>query len=117
MSFFHSDVNITSVFQSDAFENFMDHLDSTKTDAIAFLTVYPYDGFDVVSDAAITDFSTRVAAHLKKGRRFLIRYGSEMNGKQRSIHAFVGNWFAYGKQPTKFIESWKRVVSAVRSAQ
>lgn len=28
----------------------------------------------------------------------------------------IGAWFSYGQQPTAFLESWRKVVSAIRAA-
>jgi len=80
LSLFQSDVNITDVLQSDYFDNFMSQLESTDSDCYAILTVYPIQGFDVVSDAAIQDLANRLIPVLNKGRRIFLRYGSEMNG-------------------------------------
>ncbi|KAJ3150066.1 hypothetical protein HDU86_006790 [Geranomyces michiganensis] len=73
----------------------------TGTDAIAYLTVYPMQGFDKVTDAHIQE----LAGYLTKtARRFIIRYAPEMNG----------NWFAYGQDPAAFIENWRRFVTIMR---
>jgi hypothetical protein len=79
-------------------------MDEVKSNAIMFLTVYPFDGFEVVSDKSIQDFANVVLNITSKGRRVMIRYASEMNG----------NWFAYGQQPTAFIASFRKVVDVFR---
>jgi hypothetical protein len=52
------------------------------------------------------DFATRVSARAARGTKIFIRYASEMNG----------NWFRYGQQPAAFLDSWKKFVTAVRTA-
>ncbi|KAJ3277273.1 hypothetical protein HK104_003473 [Borealophlyctis nickersoniae] len=104
LSFFQSDINLTSTLQLPT--EFDQQVDATGTDAILYLTVYPIQGFDVVTDSAVADLAKEVKSLCDKGRRVFIRYASEMNGA----------WFAYGQQPTKFLKSWKQVVDTIRTA-
>jgi hypothetical protein len=62
-------------------DNFFGQIDATGTDAIAYLTVYPYNGFENVGEEAVQDLAARIAKAVEAGRRFFIRYASEMNGK------------------------------------
>ena len=104
-SFFQSDMNIDAVFSTWNFTNFMEQMPQ-DLNTIAYLTLYPMKGFVAVSEAALKNFTDLLNGEVIKGRRFFIRYASEMNG----------NWFPYGQQPTPFKESWIRVVKAVRDA-
>ena len=80
MSLFQSDVNITNVLQADYMDDLVQQVTKTKTDAIVYLTVYPFEGFGNVSDAAINQLAEKVANVTKTGTRMFIRYASEMNG-------------------------------------
>jgi hypothetical protein len=44
LSFFQSDVNITSTLQSASLDNFVSQVAATATDAFIYLTVYPMEG-------------------------------------------------------------------------
>ena len=81
MSLFQSDVNISYTLQSQFVDHFFSQLDATHTDAIAYLTVYPMEGFEQVSEAALEDLAIKIANQTRKGRRVFIRYASEMNGR------------------------------------
>lgn len=106
MSFFHSDFNLTADCQPLEIDNFFDQLYATNTDAIAYLTIYPMEGFSAVSDSALDELSLKIATAVSRGTRVFIRYASEMNG----------NWFVYGQRPLEFLESWKRVVGVIRNS-
>ena len=105
-SFFQSDFNLTSDCQPEAMNQFFQQLDDSGTDAIAYVTLYPIQGFDNVTDGAISQVSGILASQIQKGHRIFLRYGSEMNG----------NWFVYGRQPVSFIASWKRVIGRIKDA-
>ncbi|KAJ3172990.1 hypothetical protein HDU88_004449 [Geranomyces variabilis] len=77
----------------------------TNTDAIVYLTVYPMNGFDAVTDAHIQELGGYLKTAADAGRRFMIRYAPEMNG----------NWFVYGQDPVAFIAGWRRFVTAMRA--
>lgn len=104
MSFFQSDVNITSTLQSEFLDSFLAQVSETNTSAIVYLTVYPMEGFDKVSDSALSDLSSRLKKAVDSGRKVFIRYAPEMSG----------NWFRYGQQPVSFKDSWKRVIGYLR---
>ena len=40
----------------------------------------------------------------------------EILRKEADCKNFLGGWFRYGQQPTKFLESWKKVTDIVRAA-
>jgi hypothetical protein len=105
-SFFQSDFNLTSDCQPNEVESFFKQLDESGTNAIALITLYPILGIDQVSDNAISQISSIIGQQISKGRRIFLRYGPEMNG----------NWFVFGRQPVAYIESWKKVVGAIRQA-
>lgn len=105
-SLFQSDYNLTSDCQPEQMNRFFQQLDDSKTDAIAFVTLYPIMGFNNVTDGAISQVSGILSAQIQKGRKIFLRYGSEMNG----------NWFVYGRQPVAFINSWKRVIGRIKEA-
>lgn len=102
-SFVQSDINITDHLQYP--DEFIKHLDDSKADTIMYLTVYPFEGFDKVTDEAYDEFVQLIIKLVNAGRRVLIRYASEMNG----------SWFNYGQKPKDFIASYRKVVDLVRS--
>jgi hypothetical protein len=70
------------------------------------LTVYPYDGFDAVSEAAHQQLVDKIATLAKSGMKMLIRYASGMNG----------SWFRYGQQPRAFLRNWRKLYDDVKNA-
>ena len=104
-SFFQSDMNITDTLQLEFVENFIQQVEETGTDSFLYLTIYPWDGYDKISDSALNDLANVIKRVADKGRKTLLRFASEMNG----------SWFKYGQQPTKFIESWRKVYEKVKS--
>jgi hypothetical protein len=107
MSFFQSDMNITETMDDEQMgyiDEFVKQVEATNSDAFIYLTLYPFFGFERVTDLAIDQFAQRVKKIVDSGRKILIRYASEMNG----------SWFAYGQQPTTFKISWKKMVTHVR---
>ena len=101
-----SDMNLSDSFQVKEAEQFLQQVEDTNSDAIMYLTVYPMEGFDKVTDDGLQQMVEFVVKVVSSGRSMFIRYASEMNG----------DWFAYGQKPAAFIESWKRIVGAVRKA-
>jgi hypothetical protein len=77
-SMFQADVNITATLQASSVDEIFTGIVGSQTDAIVYLTVYPYEGFDVITDAAVADLATRVGALTKDVHRIFIRYASEM---------------------------------------
>jgi hypothetical protein len=105
MAFFQADINITETLQADALDEFIEQA-SAQPHAFIYLTIYPYEGFDAVSDSAFLELVTKIQAIVNAGNNLMIRYASEMNG----------SWFRYGQQPTAFKREWIRLVTAVRTA-
>jgi hypothetical protein len=106
LSFFQSDMNITETLQSAAVDQFIQQIEDSQTNAFIFLTIYPYEGFDRVSEPAIEDFISKVKRMTDLGRKVMIRYASEMNG----------DWFAYGQKPAAYVRHWTMIVNRVRAA-
>jgi hypothetical protein len=106
-SFFQSDMNITETMDDEQMgyiDEFVKQVEATESDAFIYLTLYPFFGFERVTDLAIDQFAQRVKRIVDSGRKILIRYASEMNG----------SWFAYGQQPTAFKGAWIKMVTHVR---
>ncbi|KAI8824315.1 glycoside hydrolase superfamily [Fimicolochytrium jonesii] len=103
LSFFQGNFNIPANLT--LVDRLIDDIEKTATDAIIYLTVYPMDGLDLVTDEHIKEFGTNINNALARGRRFLIRYAPEMNG----------NWFAYGQHPAAFVAGWKHFVGTLRN--
>ncbi|KAI8830265.1 glycoside hydrolase superfamily [Chytriomyces cf. hyalinus JEL632] len=87
-------------------------LETTKTDAILFLTIYPSQTgptpYDLITDRDLQLLAWQlgnVTDPTLSGRRVLLRFGPEMNG----------NWFAYGEQPTRYVAEYRRLVNAIRA--
>jgi hypothetical protein len=89
----------------------MEQIDELQTNAVLFLTVYPFrstlphwnvSGADIefLSDQ-IKNLTTRPHNPCK----VLLRLGPEMNG----------NWMEFGMQPTKYIPLWRKVHAAIKS--
>ncbi|KAH8921991.1 glycoside hydrolase family 26 protein [Atractiella rhizophila] len=83
-----------------------DLIEATQTDAAIYLTVYPNKGFEAVTDTDISQLTQQIASwKAPVNRTVLLRYAPEMQG----------NWFTYGLQPTAFVQSWRRVYTAVKA--
>ncbi|KAJ3305162.1 hypothetical protein HDV03_001924 [Kappamyces sp. JEL0829] len=97
----------------------LEQIDAVSTDAIVFLTIYPFRTWFVVpashcrgswnvTDQDI-DFLAQQCKNMTKREwnplRVMLRFGPEMNG----------NWMPYGMQPLKFVSLWKRVYTAVKA--
>ncbi|KAJ3259119.1 hypothetical protein HK103_003006 [Boothiomyces macroporosus] len=98
------DTDIGATIDTSALDRIFSGIDDTNTDAILYLTLYPKDGMDAVSEDALDTLCKYVGYATHAGRRVFIRYASEMNGY----------WFGYSRQPKKFIEGWIRFAKAVR---
>ncbi|KAJ3305150.1 hypothetical protein HDV03_001912 [Kappamyces sp. JEL0829] len=72
-------------------------LDALGTDALYYMSVY-LDSPEKLTDAEIITVTKRCAEISNSGRRLAVRLGPEMNG----------DWFDYGRQPTLFLDFWKR---------
>ena len=105
LSFFQMDINITKTLQSAEIDSFVAAVQNTSSTAFLYLTIYPYEGLDVVSDSALAQLVQKIKAIVSTGQKVMIRYASEMNG----------SWFVYGQSPTALKASWKRVVGAIKN--
>ena len=106
LPFFQSDFNLTDDCQPKEIDIFFNQIHATDTNAIAYMTIYPIDGFHSVTEAALQTLTLKIVEAVNKGIRIFIRYASEMNG----------NWFSYGQRPLDFLNSWKWVVGTIRNA-
>jgi hypothetical protein len=83
-----------------------DQVDATGTDALVILTVYPLPNPWTIEDSDIQALALQMQRlTVTAKRRMFLRFAPEMNG----------NWFAFGQQPSKYIDLWKRVYKAVKS--
>ena len=69
------------------------------------LTLEPHGGFDTMSDTVIAKLVTDLAAINAEGVPVIVRFAHEMNG----------SWYAWGQQPTKYVETFQRVATAVHA--
>ncbi|KAI9335028.1 glycoside hydrolase superfamily, partial [Zopfochytrium polystomum] len=108
LAFFQTDIDLSGEKKKETSPNittqFLQDLQDSNSDAMAFLTVYPFQGFAAVTDAQLTDLLNRVAAIIATGRSVFLRYAPEMNG----------SWFEYGQKPTDFKASWIKVREFIR---
>ena len=73
---------------------------------MALLTLEPNDGLAAVTDGAIADLATLVAAWAGRGVPTMVRFAHEMNG----------SWYAWSQQPSAYIDAFRRVATAVHAA-
>ncbi|KAJ3154470.1 hypothetical protein HK101_001616 [Irineochytrium annulatum] len=85
---------------------FIRQLVLTKTSANAYLTVYPFGGFDNVTNAQLDELAKYVSQIVSLGRQVFLRYAPEMNG----------DWFVYGQDPAAFIAGFRHFVTYMRTA-
>ncbi|KAJ3100713.1 hypothetical protein HDU96_010240 [Phlyctochytrium bullatum] len=86
---------VTKVRRDFNFSNLDDN-----SDGVILLTVYPYFGFESVTDAALQDLSDQLTEIYRRTRRsVLIRYAPEMNFE----------WMPYGQKPAEFIASFQKL--------
>ncbi|MET0806957.1 MAG: glycosyl hydrolase [Lacisediminihabitans sp.] len=69
------------------------------------LTLEPHGGFDTMSDVVIAKLVADLAAINDQGVPVVVRFAHEMNG----------SWYAWGQQPTKYVETFRRVATAVHA--
>ncbi|ORY29901.1 glycoside hydrolase [Rhizoclosmatium globosum] len=112
LSFFQTDVDFSGTLKpwtspQTVIPQFQQQLKDTNTDAIAMLTVYPFQGLgDKISDAQLKDMGDRLNGLVNSGRQVFLRFAPEMNG----------NWFSYGQDPAGFISTWQRCIKYWRTA-
>ncbi|GAA4192437.1 hypothetical protein GCM10022219_12660 [Microbacterium oryzae] len=67
------------------------------------LTIEPQDGLAAVDDAAVADLVTLLQEVTELGVPVVLRFAHEMNG----------SWYAWGQQPDEYVDTFRRVASAV----
>ncbi|PLW41636.1 hypothetical protein PCASD_05401 [Puccinia coronata f. sp. avenae] len=81
-------------------------VEQTQTDAAVFLTVYP-TGYDTVTDDDLKLLGLQLQGYTEvMNRTVFLRFAPEMQGQ----------WNPYGFQPTKFLQLWRRMYAAIKSA-
>ncbi|KAJ3084725.1 hypothetical protein HDU99_006159 [Rhizoclosmatium hyalinum] len=110
LSFFQTDIDMSGVKWWTAPEvvlpQFRQQLKDTKTDAFAMLTVYPFGGFDAITEKQLADMATGLNNLVNDGHQVFFRFASEMNG----------SWFQYGQDPIGFVNAWRKFVTYWRKA-
>jgi len=74
--------------------------------AALMLTLEPNDGLGSVTRASAGALAGRAAAYNRDGVPVFLRFAHEMNG----------SWYAWGQQPTAYIEAFRTVAAAVHAA-
>ncbi|KAJ3107904.1 hypothetical protein HDU97_002836 [Phlyctochytrium planicorne] len=109
LSFFQTDIDISlgkdPRTAPNITDSYLQQLEDTGTDTFAYLTVYPFLGFDGVTDAQLNDLAQRIVKIISRGRKVFLRLYPEMNG----------SWFNYGQDPAGFIKAWKRAVDTINN--
>ncbi|TPX35049.1 mannan endo-1,4-beta-mannosidase [Synchytrium microbalum] len=82
-------------------------LELTYSDAMIFLTVYPFltGDMNAVNDTDIAALATQCAQLNAAGRKIFLRLAPEMNG----------GWYPWGQKPSVYVPWWRKVVTAVRA--
>lgn len=81
-------------------------IERTATDAAVFLTVYPSQGFSVLTDDDFTALGNQILNWTENyNRSVFLRWAPEFNG----------NWNLYGLQPLQFIQTWLQMHSIIKS--
>ncbi|KAJ3010089.1 UNVERIFIED_CONTAM: hypothetical protein HDU68_002333, partial [Siphonaria sp. JEL0065] len=110
LAFFQTDIDFSGTIKPwtapGITEQLLQQLKDTNSDADAYLTVYPFQGLNSITDAQLADMAARIKSLIISGRRVFLRFAPEMNG----------SWFVYGQQPTDFIAAWKRCITYWRTA-
>ncbi|KAJ3030254.1 UNVERIFIED_CONTAM: hypothetical protein HDU68_009651 [Siphonaria sp. JEL0065] len=111
LAFFQTDVDFSGTIKpwtspQAVIPQFLQQLQETGTNASAMLTVYPFQGFDGITDAQLADMADRLNTFVKAGRPVYFRFASEMNG----------SWFQYGQDPIGFVAAWRRCITYWRKA-
>jgi hypothetical protein len=70
---------------------------------VLVLTLEPAEGLGAVTDAVVADLVDLLAEINESGVPVLLRFAHEMNG----------SWYAWGQQPTAYVETFRRVAAAV----
>lgn len=72
---------------------------------VLILTLEPHGGLDTLSDSVIQTLVTDLKALNDTGVPVVVRLAHEMNG----------TWYAWGQQPTKYVDAYRRVAAAVHA--
>ncbi|KAJ3038032.1 hypothetical protein HDV00_001076 [Rhizophlyctis rosea] len=80
-------------------------LAQTGTNAAIYITLYPNDGLEAVSDAEINLLVKQLKGYDDKGIATWLRFAPEMNG----------NWNPYSQQPSLYRATWIRLAKALRA--
>ncbi len=70
------------------------------------LTLEPHDGLVAVTDDALADLTAVLTEANGGGAPVVVRFAHEMNG----------SWYAWGQQPSSYVETFGRVADAVHAA-
>ncbi|KAJ3118754.1 hypothetical protein HDU96_009343 [Phlyctochytrium bullatum] len=107
LSFFQTDIDISIGKDPRTALNITDmylqQLEETGTDAFAYLTIYPFKGFDGVTTEQLTELAERIKRIIQTGRGLFLRLYPEMNG----------SWFNFGQRPVDFVNAWKKAYDIV----
>ncbi len=85
-------------------DGFIDQVAEAR--GMALITLEPNDGLASVTDAAIAELATRVAAYAGRGVPVFVRFAHEMNG----------SWYAWSQQPAAYVAAFRRLASAIHAA-
>ncbi|KAJ3275071.1 hypothetical protein HK104_003973, partial [Borealophlyctis nickersoniae] len=80
-------------------------LRQTGTNAAIYITLYPTDGLDAVTDQEIGMLVDQLAGYAKLNISTWLRFAPEMNG----------NWMAYSQTPSLYRSTWIRIARALRA--
>ncbi|GAA6009635.1 uncharacterized protein JCM10292_002221 [Rhodotorula paludigena] len=81
-------------------------IERSATDAHVFLTVYPNNGFDAITDDDFTALGKQILDYQQNlNRTVFLRYAPEMQGL----------WMEYGQQPVAFNQSWHNMYYLVKA--
>jgi hypothetical protein len=76
-----------------------------RTGGVLVLTLEPHDGLAAVTDVVVEDVVALLAEINGDGVPVLLRFAHEMNG----------SWYPWGQQPAAYVETFRRVASAVHA--
>jgi hypothetical protein len=93
----------------------IDQMDDTLTDAVVYLTVYPYKDKPlserwITTDEQIQELADQIKSITTRDwnpLQVLLRLAPEMNG----------NWFGYGMQPGNYVELWRRFHRIIKATE
>jgi hypothetical protein len=72
---------------------------------LLLLTLEPHDGLAEVTDTAAGRLAERLAGYNARGVPVVVRFAHEMNG----------SWYAWGQQPTAYVDAFRRVADAIHA--